>query len=88
MDRAEAFHPLLSSLHVKATLVPRQTSEHHHPLLIQAALAAGGAADGHFVLAGRARTVQVLLRALRQAGVPARHIRSKAYWADGKAGLD
>ena len=88
VDGVGALQPLLGSLGIDATLVPRQAAEHHHPLLTQAAIAAGGAADCHFVLVGRARTVQFMLRALRQEGVPARSISTKAYWADGKAGLD
>ncbi len=44
--------------------------------------------DTHFVLAGRASTVQRLHQRLRAGSVQARRIHTKAYWADGKAGLD
>ena len=42
----------------------------------------------HVVLAGRAATVQHLLRRLKLDGVTGSRIRTKAYWADGKVGLD
>ncbi|PTT79594.1 siderophore-interacting protein [Pelomonas sp. HMWF004] len=40
------------------------------------------------VLTGRAATVQHLLRQLKAHGIAASRIHTKAYWADGKAGLD
>lgn len=74
------------SLDLAAALVERQADEHQLQALTEAARAAG--TDRHFVLVGRARTVQFLSRALRQHGVAASRIRTKAYWADGKVGLD
>jgi NADPH-dependent ferric siderophore reductase len=41
-----------------------------------------------FVLTGRAASIQRLNRTLRAAGVPPTLIRTKAYWAEGKVGLD
>ena len=86
VDQAEALQPLLGRLGIHATLQPRLADEHHLAHLANAALAQG--TDRRFVLVGRARTVQVLRRALRDHGVASSHILAKAYWADGKAGLD
>lgn len=44
--------------------------------------------DGSFVLTGKAGTIQRLRQSLRQHGVPARRVVTKAYWAPGKIGLD
>jgi NADPH-dependent ferric siderophore reductase len=44
--------------------------------------------DTWLVLAGRAATVQHLLRDFKAHGMPARRIRTRAYWADGKIGMD
>lgn len=43
--------------------------------------------DSGVVVTGPARTVQELLQALRKPGVGSTRILTKAYWADGKAGL-
>jgi ferric-chelate reductase (NADPH) len=48
-------------------------------------LAASGA---HFVLTGKAASIQRLSRALKAAGVGSSRLKSKAYWAPGKTGLD
>lgn len=48
-------------------------------------LIAGGSA---FVLTGQAGTIQRLRQALKLQGVPAARIRTKAYWAPGKIGMD
>lgn len=41
-----------------------------------------------FTLTGKATTIQRLRRLLRRLDVPTMHIRTKAYWARGKAGFD
>jgi NADPH-dependent ferric siderophore reductase len=86
VDQAAALQPLLGSLGINATLLAQRDEEHHLERLVEAALAQGP--DRHFVLVGRARTIQVLRRALREHGVASGRILTKAYWADGKAGLD
>lgn len=78
---------LLDSMELAGTAIASQASELHLDALTNAALGVA-APDTCFVLVGRARTVQHLLRALRQQGVNANRILTKAYWADGKAGLD
>lgn len=77
---------MLGSLGINHTLLAHRDGEHHLKRLVEAALAQGP--DRHFVLAGRARTIQFLRRALREHGVASGHILAKAYWADAKVGLD
>lgn len=50
-----------------------------------ARLAASGA---HFILTGKASSIQHISRALRAAGVALARVKAKAYWAPGKTGLD
>lgn len=86
VDQAAAIQPLLGSLGINATLLAHRAEEHHLERLVEAALAQGP--DRRLVLVGRARTIQFLRRALREHGVASGRILAKAYWADGKAGLD
>lgn len=44
--------------------------------------------DFDFVLTGRALAIQRMSRALKSLGVASSRIRTKAYWAPGKKGLD
>lgn len=82
-----AIQPLLDTLDLPATALAAHSDGLHRDAMVQAAMARLGPRS-QLVLVGRARTVQHLLRALRHAGVPASRILTKAYWSDGKAGLD
>lgn len=42
----------------------------------------------HFILTGKAGSIQYLRAELRARGVPASRMATKAYWAPGKRGLD
>jgi NADPH-dependent ferric siderophore reductase len=48
-------------------------------------LAARGA---HFILTGKASSIQRVSRALKAVGVASSRMKTKAYWAQGKTGLD
>ena len=85
-DRA-GVQALVDSLDLPATAITRHTDDLHLDALANAMLGLVQP-DSRFVLAGRARTVQHLLRALKHSGVGSERIRTKAYWAEGKAGLD
>jgi NADPH-dependent ferric siderophore reductase len=43
--------------------------------------------QGTFYLTGRAKSIQTFRKALLEAGVSIKNIRTEPYWADGKAGL-
>lgn len=74
-------------LGLPATVIARQSDDGHFDRMIDALLHAWDQDTG-FVLAGRARTIQRLLRGLRENGVTPNRILTKAYWAEGKVGLD
>lgn len=59
-----------------------------HIVAMEAALPALIAAGASFVLTGKAGTIQRLRHSLKQQGVPATRLATKAYWAPGKTGLD
>jgi NADPH-dependent ferric siderophore reductase len=78
---------VLAGLGIDAALVARRGDETHIAEMEAAlpALAAGGAS---FVLTGKAGTIKRLRQGLKQLGVPAARLATKAYWAPGKTGLD
>lgn len=49
---------------------------------------ADSAPRAHFVLTGRAQSIQRVGQGLKRLGVPASRITSRAYWAVGKTGLE
>lgn len=82
-------HDLCAALGLPATTYSSQPDDSHLPLLLQDALAhARVRPDTCFLLAGRARSVQWLLKALKGQGIASSRLNTKAYWADGKVGLD
>lgn len=76
----------LAALGVEGSLV-RRDGEAHVPALLAGLLAALRENPGaQLVMTGRARTIQALKQKLSAEGFTA--TRSKAYWADGKRGID
>lgn len=75
------------ALQLPVQVIGRAPGDDHWPDLAAAARAAIGPAT-HVVLAGRAATVQHLLRQLKLRGIAGSRISTKAYWANGKTGLD
>lgn len=78
---------LLATIGLPATVMTRHPDGAHLHTLVHAALDLR-APSTNYVCAGRARSVQHLVRSLKAAGVPSKRILTKAYWADGKTGLD
>ena len=70
-----------------ATLVARVAGEAHLGA-VAAEISSLGAGGAHFVLTGKAQSIQHVSRALKTAGVGSSRIKAKAYWALGKTGLD
>lgn len=67
--------------------VAREPGDAHWPELAARMRASLGPTT-RIVLAGRAATVQHLLRQLKAYGIATNRIRTKAYWAEGKTGMD
>lgn len=89
VDDATAAREAAQKLGIVAvcTLHARQPADMHLDAM-EDGLVGGGGDTAHFVLSGKAGTVQQLRQALRQRGIPSSRILAKAYWAPGKAGLD
>jgi ferric-chelate reductase (NADPH) len=72
---------------VPAALVERRDDDGHLAELCEAVSASAGHAS-IFVLTGKAQSIQQVSRALKAGGIDASRLRTKAYWAPGKLGLD
>lgn len=70
-----------------ATLIER-TAADTHLAAIEAEVVRLAASGSHFILTGKASSIQRVSRALKGAGVASSRIRTKAYWAPGKVGMD
>ena len=70
----------------RASLIAKREGDEHLPEIAQG-LAAATAQGGSLVLTGRARSIQKL-RALLLASSHGGRQKVKAYWAEGKCGLD
>ncbi|WP_404479018.1 siderophore-interacting protein [Novosphingobium sp. BL-52-GroH] len=88
VNSAEAAQPVLEHLGLGTSkLFARRPGDDHLPE-IERLLAAPAASGAFFVLTGKATSIQRLRQTLKVLDVPATRIRTKAYWAPGKAGLD
>ncbi|TPM38720.1 siderophore-interacting protein [Mesorhizobium sp. B2-3-4] len=72
---------------IGASLIARAAGD-AHLTAIAAEMSSRVARGAHFVLTGKAQSIQHLSRALKAAGAGSSRIKAKAYWAPGKTGLD
>lgn len=86
-DTGEA-HATLAGIGIGHAMVLGRTGGDAHLLAAEAEIRRHAAAGAHFVLTGKAASIQRLIQCLRSAGVGSSRISSKAYWAPGKTGLD
>ncbi|MCP3369465.1 siderophore-interacting protein [Bradyrhizobium cajani] len=70
-----------------ARLIPRSADD-AHLAAVEAEMLRLAANGAQFVLTGKASSIQRISRALKAAGVASSRMRTKAYWAPGKTGLD
>jgi NADPH-dependent ferric siderophore reductase len=71
----------------RATLIER-IADDAHLAAAEAEVLRLAASGAHFVLTGKASSIQRVSRALKAAGVVSSRVKTKAYWAPGKIGLD
>lgn len=71
----------------EARLIARSTGD-SHLATVEAELLRLAASGAQFVLTGKASSIQRISRALKTADVASSRIKTKAYWAPGKTGLD
>lgn len=88
VGQVEACQTVLDQMGVQhGTLIRRETEDGHWRQMEKEILKLD--ADGsHYLLAGKASSIQRSLRWLKIHGVSNQRIHSKAYWAPGKTGLD
>lgn len=80
--------PVLDAIGLeRAIMIERQPQEAHLASLV-AEIGQRANADEHFVLTGKASSIQYISRSLKAHGVGTARLRTKAYWATGKKGLD
>lgn len=70
-----------STIHVR-------TSDRSHLIAMEQQVISLAESGADIVLTGRAGTIQKLHRGLCRENIPGKKIHTKAYWAEGKSGLD
>jgi NADPH-dependent ferric siderophore reductase len=88
VDAAGAASAVLDRMGIANAEIHRKRIDDGHLDTMEERIAAFAQEDAHFVLTGKASTIQRLHHALRRTGVPTARILTKAYWAPGKTGLD
>ncbi|MBL9039627.1 MAG: siderophore-interacting protein [Archangium sp.] len=79
--------PALQAFDIEATVVARQPGDAHFRAL-ETALRSAVTPDTTVAFSGRAATIQAMRRALRETSTPHAKQLVKAYWAEGKRGID
>jgi NADPH-dependent ferric siderophore reductase len=80
--------PVLETIGLSEAALIERTAGDAHLATAEAELSRLAASGAHFVLTGKASSIQRVGRALKAAGVVSSRMKTKAYWAPGKAGLD
>lgn len=86
-DAAEA-RVALESLAIEPDVLAQRTEDDRHLTEIAPRLTPLADSGAIFVLAGRAPAIQHASRELKAQGIGTARMRTKAYWAPGKTGLD
>lgn len=79
---------VLAAIGVTDALLIERAHDDSHLAAVHDALLRQATSDTHFVLSGKAPSIQSVKRALAAAGIGNTHQKAKAYWAPGKVGLD
>lgn len=86
-DVAES-RPVLEAIGLgQATLIER-IADDAHLAAAEAEVLRLAASGAHFVLTGKASSIQRVSRALKADRIVSSRVKTKAYWAPGKTGLD
>ncbi len=72
----------------QATLIERSADDAHLAAAEAEVLRFAASGGAHFVLTGKASSIQRASRALKAVGVVSSRVKTKAYWTPGKIGLD
>lgn len=79
---------VLDALGVQPLALMERRADDSHIGELLAAMVPPMDGSTHYVLTGKAASIQQVSRALKAQGVEARRIKAKAYWAPEKTGLD
>nr|WP_283950055.1 SIP domain-containing protein [Agrobacterium tumefaciens] len=79
---------VLAAIGLGDAIVIERTADDAHLAEAETELARLATDGTHFILTGKATSVQRVNRALKAAGIVSSRVRIKAYWARGKTGLD
>jgi len=88
VDAVESARQVAAQLGLRDAMLFERKRDDAHGAEMAAQLPALAAAGASFVLAGKAGTIQALRQRLKEQGIPAARLVTKAYWAPGKTGLD
>ncbi len=83
-----AARTVLAAVGLERATVIERTADDAHLAAAETEMSRLVASGAQFVLTGKASSIQRMMRCLKAAGVASPRIRSKAYWAPGKTGLD
>jgi NADPH-dependent ferric siderophore reductase len=86
-DAAES-RGVLESIDLGQAMLFERVGDDAHLVAAEAKMLRLAASGVHFVLTGKASSIQRVSRALKAAGVVSSRMKTKAYWAPGKTGLD
>ncbi|MDI4239159.1 siderophore-interacting protein [Bradyrhizobium sp. Arg237L] len=86
-DVAES-RPVLEAIGLGQATLMERTADDAHLAAAEAEMLRLAASGAHFILTGKASSIQRVSRALKAAGVASSRVKTKAYWAQGKIGLD
>jgi ferric-chelate reductase (NADPH) len=78
---------VLDTIGIRATLIQRAAGDAHLVAAREMVVSLAGA-DAQLVLGGKASSIQQVRKALKAIDIGSARVRSKAYWAPGKTGLD
>ena len=88
VDDVESTRRVVEHLQFHGVQLVSRGEDDVHLAEIETQLDAFAAEGASFVLTGNAASIQRLRRKLKSAGVAAARLLTKAYWAQGKKGLD
>lgn len=86
-DVAES-QAVLEAIRLGQAVLIGRSADDAHLAAAEAEMLRFAASAAHFVLTGKASSIQRISRALKAAGVGSSRLKTKAYWAPGKTGLD
>jgi NADPH-dependent ferric siderophore reductase len=86
-DIAES-RPVAEAIGLGQTTLFERTADDAHLAVAEAEVSRPAAGGAEFVLTGKASSIQRVNRALKSVGVVSSRVKTKAYWAQGKMGLD